>query len=118
MVLRASAESNDTNLELRGITESGATLGSADGDLLVTFVNALLSSSEPALNAARSDLAELLGHEGVVGASVIAGNFSRNDRIANAIGIPLEGDFVSQSADFRETLGINQFRSARASLGT
>ena len=42
---------------------------------------------------------------------------SKNARIATAIGIPLEPDFVEQSESFREELGINDYLSASNSLG-
>ncbi|MEE2984471.1 MAG: hypothetical protein VX929_14435 [Pseudomonadota bacterium] len=53
----------------------------------------------------------------MVTASLIAGNFSRNNRIADAIGIPMEADFLNKSEDFREDFGINGFLSARNTLG-
>ena len=62
-------------------------------------------------------LVERLGGEALVAASLIAGNFSRNDRIADAIGIPMEADFLNKSEDFREDFGINGFLSARNTLG-
>ena len=62
-------------------------------------------------------LVERLGGEALVTASLIAGNFSRNNRIADAIGIPMEADFLSKSEDFREDFGINGFLSARNTLG-
>ena len=38
------------------------------------------------------------------------------DRIANAVGIPLEKNMVAMSEDFRGALGINDYYSARNTL--
>ena len=77
----------------------------------------MVGADAAALKRARSALVDRLGGDALVAASVIAGNFSRNDRIADAIGIPMEAEFLQLSADFRADLGLNDFLSARSSLG-
>ncbi len=57
-----------------------------------------------------------MGEEALVGASLTVANYSKNDRIANAIGIPLEADFVNGTEDFREQLGVNAYNSAANTL--
>lgn len=117
MVLRASAEIQGIAVELGGLTDPSSTTGLPGGDTLIEFADALLGRDERRLDKARDAVIALGGKDGLFAASIIAGNFTRNDRIANAIGIPLEKDFVDQSADFREALGINRFPSAVNSLG-
>lgn len=117
MVLRASAESLDEPVDLRGIVDPAHSVRVTAGDELVAFTDAVLGDDAGRLDAARSSLVAALGEPGLVGAALIAANFSRNDRIANAIGIPLEKEFIDQSADFRELLGINAYNSAVNSLG-
>ena len=77
----------------------------------------MVGADAAALKRARSALVDRLGGDALVAASVIAGNFSRNDRIADATGIPMEAEFLQLSADFRADLGLNDFLSARSSLG-
>lgn len=109
---------NEETVDLRGVVDPGVDPGIAGGRELVEFVDALLGPDAGRLVQARAALVALLGYEGLLGASAIAANFSRNDRIANATGIPLEKDFVEQSEDFRAVLGINDFLSARNTLGS
>lgn len=116
MVLRASAQTNGEAVDLRGIVDAGVPLGIAGGEVLVPFADALLGNDAAALATARDAVRTTLGDDAVTAAAAIAANFSRNDRIANAIGIPLERDFVDQAADFRPALGIDAFRSARNTL--
>ncbi|NNL84250.1 MAG: hypothetical protein HKP27_01275 [Myxococcales bacterium] len=103
---------------LAGLCDPSLELGVEHGAALVRFVDALLSPGEEALAEARRSLAAALGPDAVCAASLVAANFSKNDRIANALGIPLEAQFVRDSEDFREQLGINAFRSARNTLKT
>lgn len=117
MVLRASAEALDESVDLRGIVDPAQSVRITGGDELVAFTDAVLGSDVARLGAAREALTAALGEAGVLGAASIAANFSRNDRIANAIGIPLEKDFIEQSADFRGLLGIDAYNSAVNSLG-
>ena len=69
------------------------------------------------LAAARAAVAERLGPAAVTTASIIGGNFSMLDRVANAMGIGVDAMIVKPSADFREALGINTFPSAVHTLG-
>jgi len=116
-VLRASAEKSGVTIDLRGVVDPSVPTGLPNGEVLVTFVAALLGRDGAALQDARVALAASMGADAVVAVSIIAANFSRNDRIANATGIPLEADFVKLSEDFRAALGIDNFASARNTLG-
>lgn len=80
------------------------------------FCDALLLSDGDTLARARDELVAAMGGEAVVAASAIAANFSKNDRIANATGIPLEAMFIRESDDYRSALGIDDYLSARNSL--
>ena len=48
----------------------------------------------------------------MTGAAAIAGNFSKNDRIANAIGIPADPNDLEPLRELRELLGLDGFSSA------
>ena len=88
-------------------------LGGDGGRELFNFAGALLGTDLNELNLARGELAGTLGPAAVAAASIIAGNFTKNDRIANGIGIPSDPMFIAASEDFRERLGVMNFRSAR-----
>lgn len=117
MVLRASAESSGETIDLRAITDRARSIGNEHGDLLLDFADAVLGADAARLRRIQDRIAAELSPAALAGASAIAANFSRNDRIANAIGIPLEREFVEQGADIRELLGIDRYASARNTLG-
>ena len=83
---------------------------------MLAFADAILSADRDELDRARKALTEVLGPVAVASASIIAANFSKNDRITNGLGIPAEPMMLEPTADFRKSLGINQFRSATNSL--
>lgn len=87
-------------------------IGVPGGAELLAFSDAVIGPDAVALDAARAALAAALGPHSVSGAASIAGNFSKNDRIANGCGIPVDPMQLKASADLREQLGLNDFRSA------
>ncbi len=116
-LLRASGQSGQKTYELKGVTDRALAIGVDDEDVLLAFADAVFGGPQAALDAARSALRHRLGDGGLVEAAITAANFSLVDRVANSIGIPLDGMAIEQTADFREPLGINRFPSARNTLG-
>lgn len=57
-------------------------------------------------------MAEGIGPDAVSGAAAMAANFSKNDRIANGCGIPVDDMVLKITADIREQLGLDNYRSA------
>jgi len=82
------------------------------GELLLAFAEAVIGPDLAALDAARSALAEGLGPAAVPAAAAIAANFSKNDRIANGAGIPVDAMVLNVTEDIRDQLGLNDYRSA------
>ena len=82
------------------------------GAELLEFAEAVIGSDRARLDQARDTLAERLGHAAVTGASAVAGNFSKNDRIADATGIPIDPNDLEPTQDLRARLGLNEFKSA------
>jgi len=80
---------------------------------LLEFAEAVIGPDRARLDAARNALAETLSRPTVTGASAIAGNFSKNDRIANAIGIPVDPNDLQPTKEMRAQLGLNDFKSAQ-----
>lgn len=104
-------------IQLKGIVDPEVDIEIPGGITLIKFASAVVGTDLAELTRARGKLANSLGVDALVASAVIAGNFSRNDRIADATGIPLETNFLEQSSDFRAELGLDNFLSARNSLG-
>ena len=81
--------------------------------MLLKFVDAVCGNDNLAVGPARAALLARMGPAALVEAAAIAANFSTNDRVANAIGIPLEGVFLNGSESYRKELGIDAYPSAR-----
>ena len=81
-------------------------IGVPGGTLLLKFSDALLGNDVGELNAARAALAEELGPKSVSAASAIAANFTKNDRIANGCGIPVDEVVLKATEEIREQLGL------------
>lgn len=82
------------------------------GELLLAFADAVTGADPAALDSARSALAEELGPAAVSAAAAVAANFTKNDRIANGLGIPIDAIAMAGHEDLRKQLGLNDFRSA------
>ena len=82
------------------------------GHELLAFADALIGPDRSKLDAARAALAETVGPGAVTGAASVAANFSKNDRIANGCGIPVDQMVLKMTKDIREQLGLNTFRTA------
>ena len=63
--------------------------------------------------AATSALRRAVGDDGWVDAAGVAATFNAIDRVADAIGIPLEPRKAEVSADFRGALEIDVWAEAR-----
>lgn len=116
MLLRESGQKHGTPVNMMALTQAGADSGVPDGDVLIAFANAVTGNDPAALEAARTALEDRMGPNGLVESALIAANFSLVDRLANSVGIPMEGPFVDATADFRGEVGINDFLSARNTL--
>lgn len=116
-MLRASATKNGLPVNLKAMTDRTLDLELANGEILLAFADACVGNDLSALNEARAEIVGKMGSGALVQAAAIAGNFSMNDTAANAIGIPMESMFLGDSEDYRSELGINDYPSAKNSLG-
>ncbi len=83
------------------------------GDALLAFSEAVIGPDRAALDKARNALAEALGPAAVSAAAAIAAEFTKDDRIANGCGIPVDPMVMKATGDIRIQLGLNEFRSAK-----
>ncbi len=115
-VLRESTSRLNLEVDLHAITDRSVDLGMKNSKELLDFADAVVGANEKELEEAREALHVAMGPAGVVRASAIAGCFSMNDAVANAIGIRLDGPILLGTVDFRQDCGINEYPSARNSI--
>ena len=113
MLLRASGEMLGGDPDLRAVNEgAGAARGVRSGAELLAFTDAVLSRDRTAIAATRGVLKDAVDAEGLVDAAAVIGNFERMNRIADAIGIPLETPAAAASLGIQEELELRRFASA------
>jgi hypothetical protein len=83
------------------------------GKVLSDYCDALAGRDPAALAAVRAAVVAALGSAAVVGAAAVAANFTKNDRLANGLGIPIDDLMFKQTVELRAELGLNEYRTAR-----
>ena len=83
--------------------------GVANGDLLLRFADAVLAGDAPELTSVREEIARTMGGAALTDTAAVAALFDAIDRVADATGIPLEDQKAALTADFRATIGIDDF---------
>ena len=99
-------------INLRSLVDPSQDSGVPGGAELLEFSEAVIGPDLARLDAARDALARTLSPATVSGAAAVAGNFSKNDRIANGCGIPIDSMVMNITEDIRADLGLNDFQSA------
>lgn len=87
-------------------------LGIPGGSALLAFADAVIGPDRHGLDKARAALEQSLGPAAVSAAAIIAATFTKNDRIANGVGLPAEPRMMSGGDDIREMLQLKSFKSA------
>ena len=112
MFLRESGRATDTDINLDALMNPDLNIGVPGETELLAVEAAIIGNDALALDAARLAVAEAIGPHAVPGASAIAANFSKNDRIANGCSIPFDPIMLKATTEIRAQLGLNDFRSA------
>jgi hypothetical protein len=99
-------------VNLEALVKPELDIGVPGGAELLEFAGAVIGTDCARLDEARRMLGERLSPATVTGASAIAGNFSKNDRIANALGIPADPRDLEPTREMRARLGLDGFKSA------
>lgn len=100
------------NINLNALIDPSLDIGVPGGAELLAFSAALIGTDRRVLDEVRKAVAAKIGPAAVAAASAVAANFSKNDRIANGTGIPVDPMVLKMTADIREQIGINAFRTA------
>ena len=86
--------------------------GVANGARLVAFTEAVMGTDDGRLDAERRALCAVLSPAAFVDVCAVIGMFNIVDRIADAIGIPLDAPLAMMSADVRAELDLERFASS------
>ena len=118
MMLRVSAMTTETEVDLQGVNgdAASAALGIEYGTELMSFAESLAQRDEHGLARSRAVLRQAAGDKVLVDAAGVAANFQRMVRIADSIGIPfdnMQSDFVNS---IQTELNLTRFASAQHSL--
>ena len=118
MMLRVSAMTTETEVDLQGVNgdAASAALGIEYGTELMSFAESLAQRDESGLARSRTALRQAAGDKVLVDAAGVAANFQRMVRIADSIGIPfdnMQSDFVNS---IQTELNLARFASAQHSL--
>ena len=100
------------NIDLNALVDPTRDIGVPGGAELLDFSEAVIGSDREALDQARLAVEKAIGPQAVPAASAIAANFSKNDRIANGCGIPMDPTILKATADIRAQLRLDEYRSA------
>ena len=117
-MLRASAKTNQTEIDLQSIRGSAnsATKGIEFGSLLLRFAESVARRDTATIAASRNALLESAGPLVVVDAAGVAANFQRMVRIADSIGIPVDDMNTELGQQVRAELKLEEFASAQNTL--
>ena len=100
------------NINLEALIRPELEIGVPGGGELLAFAEAVIGPDRAVLDKARNALAEALGPAAVSAAAAIAAEFTKDDRIANGCGIPVDPMVIKATEELRKQLGLNNFRSA------
>ena len=107
MALRASSKKTGCNADITVITREKASDGGIEhGKLLMELVDAVVDeTADPA--EARRQLVEAAGPGLLVEAGAVLGMFHLNDRVADALGAPLDELLIDYRRKIGEKLGLD-----------
>ena len=111
MALRASSKKTGGNGDITIITREEASDGGVEhGKLLMELVDAVVDeTADPA--EARRRLVEAAGPGLLVEAGAVLGMFHLNDRVADAMGAPLDDFLIDYRRKIGEKLGLDAKRA-------
>ena len=109
-MLRASSRGNDA-LDIQSVVDPEAESGVPHGGILTAFAESAVRRSDD-LPECREDIVAAIGEPALIDAAGIVANFQRMVRIADACGIPLDDWTRKRTADAKEQLHLDRFKSA------
>ena len=118
MMLRVSAMTTETEVDLQGVNgdAASAALGIEYGAELMSFAESLAERDESGLARSRTALRQAAGDKVLVDAAGVVANFQRMVRIADSIGIPFDNMQSDFASSIQTELNLARFASAQHSL--
>ena len=114
MLLRASSNATDQEVDLASAVGQASAVGVDHGDLLLQYAE--IANSDPvAASVLADEILAAVGPAGLVEAAATIAIFNGLVRSADAIGIPLDDVVMGSTADHRSALGINDYAGASQS---
>ena len=105
-----SGDEQERSYELGAVTRQVESDGGVrHGVYLMELTEAVVKRRPEAVRALEARGVELLGSAGVVRAIGVAAGFDGINRVADAIGIPLDDRFTALDQSFWDDTGINEF---------
>jgi len=80
--------------------------------MLIRFADAVITGSEADIAAIRDEIALTMGGDALIDTAAVAALFNAIDRVADSTGIQMEDTKITDSADLRAEIGVNDFYSA------
>jgi len=112
-MLRWSSTKAGAEADLAALAEGLGDGGLPFGAELVAFAEAIGGDDDAALIGARRALADAAGVEFMIDAAAVVANFEMMTRVADGTGARFPDDTNGSRAALAESLGINDFTSAR-----
>ena len=94
--------------------DGSAAVGVPHARELLAFADAALAFDAATMAGPRSEALAAVGDAALVDAAAVIGAFNGIVRIADAMGIPLEEAKAADSADWRASLGIDQYATTKS----
>ena len=114
MLLRASSNATDREVDLSSTVGQGSAVGVDHGDLLIRYAE--IANRNPVDAPALADeMLAAVGPVGLVEAAATIAIFNGLVRSADAIGIPLDDVVMGSTAGHRSALRINDYAGASQS---
>jgi hypothetical protein len=107
-MLRGSGRHSGTDYRFEGIMDGNGGSGVACEAELLAFADAALDAGD-GLAEARRAVAARLGTQGMVDAAAVIAGFDAITRVADGSGIPLEPPKAEATAEWRASLGIDDY---------
>jgi hypothetical protein len=80
--------------------------------MLIRFADAVITGSEADIATIRDEIAQTMGGDALADTAAVAALFNAIDRVADSTGIRMEDTKITDSADLRAEIGVNDFYSA------
>ena len=115
MLLRASGEHEQRQVDLNSVTDTSKAAGVAHADHLLALTEATIEGQWLELADLRTRANAEMGEQQTTDALVVAAAFNGITRVADATGIPLDDNTAATTEPMREATGIQRFAYAEKS---